>query len=142
MSKLFAIAPGVLALLLPFFSGCSDAPQIVEVSGVVTRGGQPVPGLTVNFMPADGRPSWGLTDAEGKFTLHYNKQYEGARVGKHKVFVVFRASSPQEEMDLLSGKIKPHPDQRTIAEKYGNPATTPLEIEVSTSGQVINLALD
>lgn len=120
--------------------GCSDAPDLVQIQGRVTRGGQPVRGLIVQFYPEDGRPSWGKTDAEGKFTLNYSKHYDGARLGKHKVFVGFDNTdeTPYDEM----GRQKLSDDQKEIIKKYGDVATTPLEVELKDEGQVVEIKLD
>jgi hypothetical protein len=136
--KPFACLAVVAALLV----GCSDAPDIARVTGHVTRNGQPVAGATLNFMPENGRPSWAVTDAEGKYELHYSKEYEGALVGKHKVFVVFRPADPKEEAEIMAGRLKRPADQDAIMAKYGKWDTTPLEVEIKESGQVVDLKLD
>jgi hypothetical protein len=125
---------------LVFLAGCSDAPDLVQINGRVTRGGQPVPKILLQFYPQDGRPSWGQADAEGKFKLHYNKHYEGARLGKHRVFVAFENSTetPYDE----SGRQKLNPDQRAVIEKYGKLETSPLEVDLQRNGQDVEIKLD
>src|SRR5688572_18827196 len=83
---------GAAMVLVTFLAGCSKGPNIVPVTGQVTRDGKPVAGLMLNFMPEDGRPSWAITDAEGKYELQYSKSYEGGLAGKHKVFVGYDAN--------------------------------------------------
>ena len=79
--------------------GCGPrGPVVVRVTGTVTHQGKPVPNLVLNFKPEEGRPSWGITDAEGKYFLEYNRDRKGAVVGKHTVWVRFRPSSPSQEM--------------------------------------------
>src|SRR5688572_11184430 len=86
-----------LILLLAACAGCgSDAPEIVRVSGTVTRGGKPVPGLIVHFQPEGGRPSWGQTDAQGHYDLDYDPDHRGAKVGKHKVFFELGSAGASE----------------------------------------------
>src|SRR4029453_4672236 len=48
--------------------GCKgvDAPDVVPVSGLATRNGQPVPSVTLCFQPSSGRPSFGECDSPGK----------------------------------------------------------------------------
>jgi hypothetical protein len=124
--------------------GCgSKGPQVVKVTGTVTRGGQPVELLVVNFWPHKGRPSWGVTDKEGHYTLNYERNRDGAVVGPHKVWVEVRPTSPKMESELRSGKLKLHPEMKAILEKYGK-ETTPLKnIEVKDEDpQIINLKLD
>src|SRR4051812_22922579 len=106
------------ALALTALAGCgTDAPPIGLVSGTVTHGGKPVPNLTVNFMPTNGRPSWGMTDSDGYYKLHWDENNDGAEVGTHKVSVAFVPGSQAEE----SGRTKKKPavpvDQKAIMSK-------------------------
>ena len=129
-----------LLLAIAFCPGCgSDEPEIVRVTGTVTRGGRPVTGMLVHFQPEGGRPSWGQTDAQGHFDLDYDPQHRGARVGKHKVFFELGsggASAPGESARATSD------EQREILKKYGNRDTSPLEVEIKDEGQVVDLKLD
>ena len=108
----------------------------------LSRDGKPVAHLFINFMPEGGRPSWGQSNENGEFTLNYDPQRQGAEVGTHKVFVRFRPSSPQEELDVLSGKKKFHGDQKAIEAKYGKLETTPLTVEVKSGGGPIAIVVD
>jgi hypothetical protein len=129
---LFLVAPG-----------CgSSGPRVVKVSGTVTRDGQPVNKLFLNFYPEHGRPSWGVTDADGHYTLTYVRDGDGAVTGTHKVWVQFRPSSPKEEADYHNGVLKLHPQMKDILAKYGKQETTPLTVVVKEDNQVTNLALD
>ena len=135
----------VAGLLLAFAAvtllpGCSDAPDLVQIQGRVTRGGNPLPGVIVQFHPEDGRPSWGKSDAEGKFTLNYSKHYEGARLGKHRVFVNFD-NTPETPYDE-TGKQKLNADQQAVIEKYGQLESTPLEVDLHEKRQVVEIQLD
>jgi hypothetical protein len=121
-------------------SGCGDAPDLVQVQGRVTRAGKPVPGVILRFQPEEGRPSMGKSDAEGKFKLSYSKQYEGARVGKHRVFVVFD-NTPETPYDE-SGRQKLNAEQQAIIQKYGKPETSPLEVDLQEDGQLVEIKLD
>jgi hypothetical protein len=126
--------------VVTLLSGCSDAPDLVQIQGLVNHGGKPVPNIIVQFQPEDGRPSVGQADAEGKFKLTYSKHYEGARLGKHRVFVAFPNSTetPYDE----SGRQKLNADQQAIIQKYGQLETTPLEVELTENGQVVEIKLD
>ena len=97
------IGGGIVVVFLA--AGCSDGPRIVQIEGTATRKGQPVPNITVFFMPIiEGRRSWAITDEEGKFKLTNSAEVQGVPVGKHKVSVAFRPKDPKEEMfgsDLL-----------------------------------------
>lgn len=131
-----------LALVPLAATGCGDpdAPEIARVTGQATRGGKPVPSLTVNFMPTDGRPSWGITDAQGRYELEYNADYKGAKVGHHKVYVGFRPTSIDGSASDVEGLSDE--DRRAIMEKYGSEQTTSLEVDVTEDRQVIDLKLD
>lgn len=70
-------------------SGCGgpDGPEIIEVTGTVTMGGSPVADAQVQFTPNEGRPSFGTTDAEGKYRLEYTSGRYGAVPGRHRVSI-------------------------------------------------------
>ena len=124
-------------------AGCGqNGPRVVRISGTVTRGGKPVANLHLNFLPDHGRPSWGVTDEAGRYTLHYDRSQDGAVTGTHTVFVAFRPRDPGEEMAMQQGKIKMPQDLRAILAKYGKQETTPLKIKITEDGQVVNIPLD
>jgi hypothetical protein len=78
----------LLAVLISSTIGCSsrsDIPPLGEVTGTVTLDGNPLEAATVTFAPAKGRPSIGMTDSLGSFTLDYAAGYGGAVVGSHTV---------------------------------------------------------
>jgi hypothetical protein len=121
------IPVAVLGVLLAA-AGCgSDGPKIVPISGVATYKGEPVPSLLLTFTPEKGRPSWGVTDSGGRFTLEYDAKNKGALVGNHTVSATYRASSPDEEM----GKVKPHPAVKVVTEKYGDSVKSPYKVEIT-----------
>lgn len=134
----------VLAAVVPALAGCSGkkGPEVVRVSGTVTRNGQPVPNLFLNFVPTQGRPSWGITDEQGRYTLNYTRGQDGAVTGTHKVWVKYKPSDPGEEMAMMQGRAKVPQELAEIVEKYGKQETTPLEFQISEDGQVIDIALD
>jgi hypothetical protein len=107
--------------------GCDSGPKIVKVAGVATYKGEPVPSLLLNFQPDTGRPSWGITDAKGRFALEYDAQHKGALVGRHTVSATYRASTPDEEM----GAVKPHPAIKAITAKYSDSEKSPLKVEIT-----------
>jgi hypothetical protein len=131
--------------LLIFLTGCGQSgPEVVRVHGTVTRAGKPIPDLMVNFVPDNGRPSIGLTDAKGHYTLQYDKTHEGALVGNHKVFFVYR---PQQQLEPgaemgRGGMQKMPPEVTAILAKYGKYEITPLKIEIKKDSKVVDLSLD
>ncbi len=138
------IATGLVpAFLLLLVGGCgSSGPQVVKVSGTVTRGGKPVDKLMVTFLPDNGRPSWGITNKDGQYTLNYERGRDGAVTGNHTVWVKVQPASPKEEADMAQGLVRMHPEMTAILHKYGNAKHSPLKVEVKNDEQVIDLPLD
>jgi hypothetical protein len=135
-SRLWSVP--VLAFALAVVGGCSNEPRVYSVSGTATRGGKPVPSLLIQFQPASGRPSWGITDAQGKFTLEYTEKIKGAVAGNHAVTAVFRAMTPDEEMKG-AGNNKLYGE---IAGKYGDVSRTPMKIDITKSESNLELKFD
>jgi len=141
--KTISRSPLVLpvALAVVAVAGCSQGPDVVHISGTVTRGGEPVPNLIVNFQPEQGRPSWGFTDPQGHYTLHYTQDKDGAVVGHHRVYVNFQPRDPEVQFAITQGTYGYPPGIKEIEQKYGDPETTPLEFDIQESRE-INLQLD
>ncbi|MCA9086161.1 MAG: carboxypeptidase regulatory-like domain-containing protein [Planctomycetaceae bacterium] len=87
MSRLF-LCISMLVCLLPGCGGGANLPELGLVTGKVTSGGQPVVNARVTFTPKEGRPSTGLTDADGLYALNYTVEAAGAMLGQHTVTVV------------------------------------------------------
>lgn len=134
------IRPLPLAALgaLLVFAGCSSGPKIVKVSGVATHKGVPVPSLRINFQPEQGRPSWGDTDANGRFTLEYDASNMGAVLGRHTVSAAHQPGSPDEEMGL----VKPHPAIKSVTAKYSDMWNSPLKVEITGPTDNLELKFD
>ena len=66
-----------------FFS--SPAIPLGTVAGQVTLNGSPLSAATVEFTPAVGSPSYGVTDSSGRYTLSYLPGKPGAALGEHTV---------------------------------------------------------
>jgi hypothetical protein len=131
---------GLLLFMSLFFLGCGQSgPRIVKVHGTVTHQGRAVANIIVKFMPDEGRPSWGLTDKEGRYNLHYDRSHEGALIGKQKVWVEYRPMSPKEEME---GNFRIPKNIESILEKYGDKQNPALTVDIEKENQVVDLALD
>lgn len=76
-----------LAILSAATHGCNraDGPPLGKVSGVVTLDGQPLADAIITFAPPNGRPSQGITGSDGRYTLAYTAEQQGAMVGDHVV---------------------------------------------------------
>ncbi len=84
-SRVMWMFPVILAMY-----GCGgDAtrPAIATVTGVVTLDGTPLENATVLFQPENGRPSSGITDKDGRYTLSYAAGVPGAAEGAHTVYI-------------------------------------------------------
>jgi len=70
-------------------TGCGDGrPQRVSVSGHVRIDGQPLRSGGIRFFPAEGRPSTGTIDHEGRFSLSTFDLNDGCTLGNHRVAVI------------------------------------------------------
>ena len=131
------LIPMVLLGVLLAAVGCDSGPKVVKVSGVATFKGQPVPSLRLTFQPDHGRPSWGDTDENGRFTLEYDADNKGALVGRHTVSAAYQPRTPDEEM---SGKVPPA--VRAVTAKYGDTLKSPLKIEITGSTDNLEVKFD
>jgi hypothetical protein len=132
---------GGLAALLLVVCGCAPkGPEIVPISGTALRSGKPVPNIELMFYPASGRPSWGVTDEAGRFSLHYSREQEGALVGRHKVTV--RGRQPQSAAEEFAGTITAPPEIGELRAKFGSLDTTPLVIEITKRDADLQVVLD
>jgi hypothetical protein len=137
--------PVLLAL-----AGCekSDYPEMAKVTGTVTYKGKPVPNMMVNFMPTEGRPSWGKTDSNGKFEMTYDSDYKGAKIGHHKVYFTPPATTIDMGKSKESGKALAEASGLTPEEmgafrkKYGLEETTKLEVDIKKDPEDLKLELD
>jgi len=125
-----------LALLL---AGCGNREKLVKVNGTATRNGKAVPNLGIHFVPEKGPSSHGRTDPLGQFTLTQSSGQEGVLVGAHKVWVQL-PPQPQQKAELL--RRAADPDMEDLLQKYGNPQTTPLTVEVKEGQESISVVLD
>ncbi len=123
---------GVLFVIL---SGCgSSGSPIVAVHGLVKLDGKPVPEAVVQFVPEKGRPSTGITDANGRYDLVYTHDQKGALIGTHKVKI-----TTGREKAVVEGKVV----QETVLEKIPMQynVNSNLTAAVKTSGSAIDFEL-
>jgi len=137
MKSANVFVPALALVFLLSLCGCdSGGPKIVKVSGTLTRNGKPVPNLEVYFMPTQGRNSVGMADDQGRFSLGYTADQDGALVGTHTVFVVF--NPPRSGAERVAAPA----DLRPILDKYGSKETSPLTVEIKKSVSNLELKLD
>lgn len=81
------LAVGVLVSfkLLTWLFWTSAGTSLGYVRGTVTFNNEPLTQATVEFTPADGAPSYGITDRQGRYELEYLPGKPGAMLGEHTV---------------------------------------------------------
>lgn len=139
----------VVLLSIGVLVGCGaetpERPRTTPTGGVITYKGQPVKDASVSFVPdvpaseaARHVGAFGVTDAEGNFTLMTYKSGDGAVPGKYKVTVSKRESlvkKPEPETgadDYVDpgGGTAPPPPKSVLPSKYSSPDTTDLVVTV------------
>ena len=144
---------GLLAIMV--FTGCGGSGlELVPVEGTLTLDGKPLAHKTLFFAQIDDTPghgAGGTSDAEGKYTLRAvvpgaTKDYPGIPPGRYRVTV----SEPRFPIDASTGEEGDEPalavgpgmvnPPSNIPPVYGT-KRSPLVIEVTESGGVINLPL-
>ena len=144
MKKLLYLACPVLLGL--FVIGCGNkGPSVVPVSGTVTQGGKPVPNLFINFEPESGRPSWAVSDEQGKFVAKYDSNQEGMVTAKHKVWFQWRPRDPKDQMieqGFATGKSSKTAEVKEILKKYGNRDNPEVSIEIKQATPNLEIKLD
>lgn len=136
--RLTLTAGAILALLAPPAPAEKDKPadKTGTVSGKVVYQGQPLPGGTITFVPAKGKPVTVAIDADG------NYKATAVPVGAARIAV--------ETASLKPGR-KPPKDKKIpgdqggkylrIPEKYGNPKTSGLTLEIQSGKQTHDIHL-
>lgn len=122
-----------LAAICFVATGCGDGrPARVPVAGQVLIDGKPLTRGYIRFVPAEGRPSTGNLDADGRFTLTCFETGDGALVGTHRVEVNGQQAIDDRQMKWHAPK------------KYATVTTSGLtqQIESPTDSLQINLSWD
>jgi hypothetical protein len=79
---------------LTALAGCAKPREFAEVEGVVTMNGKPLAGIEVLFLPDPehgnaGNTALGLTDKEGRYRLHNDRdKKDGTVLGVHRVLLI------------------------------------------------------
>jgi hypothetical protein len=122
--RLLCLTTAVAAALA---SSCSRSTRkpVYPVRGQVLINGKPAAGATVFFYPVDSDPDalapYGVTDANGSFTLTTYLTFDGAPAGEYVVTV--RCPGPPRRGDEDQG-----PDR--LKGRYGDPKTSTLRAKV------------
>ena len=123
---------GSAALLVLLGCGGVDGPDLGQVTGTVLMDGNPVSNAVLVFQPEHARPSYGRTDAEGKYELYYTDEKPGATIGEHRISI-----TTGEEGDEDSGQAG---QKESIPAKYN--IRTELTREVAAGENTIDFKLD
>src|SRR5262245_14949605 len=130
-----------VALLL---AGCSrGGPEIVPIEGNLTYQGEPVPNVRIYFVPTSGRPSWGISDDNGRFVLDYDLDHDGAKVGTHTIWLVDQGQNvdPTLAMSGAATRKKRSPELAAVIAKHAQDKST-LQVEVKKADRNFQLKLD
>lgn len=132
MAALIRLSVALLMPLVGVIVGCGPSPT-VPASGRLTYKGEPVGGVSVQFVPLmGGRPSTGFTDSDGRFELWYTRDLSGVVPGRHAVTLDWYPTSDAEKpTEAIAAAIKLH-----------GSGGKPLEVEVDASTPQINLAIE
>ncbi|WP_040352914.1 carboxypeptidase regulatory-like domain-containing protein [Blastopirellula marina] len=126
-----------LALCGLLLAGCSagpsDLPEVAPVTGTVTLDGKPLNNATLKFQPTAGRPSTGLTNEQGQYSLRYNIDLDGAKLGDHSVTI-----TTYQEFDDPSNPSKPASPERLPAKYH---TKSELVAEVTAGDNVVDFDL-
>jgi hypothetical protein len=124
---------------LPALTGCSSgssAPPLGDVTGKITLNGTPLPDATVEFQPAQGRPSMGVTNAQGEYRLSYTGSEKGALPGQHTVRITTARSQSGGEGGQPLIEARPE----LVPETYNDQTT--LTADVKAGSNVIDFPLE
>jgi hypothetical protein len=121
------LAPWLLLLLFPFCTGCGQSgPATALVKGKVSLDGRPLTTGRIITLPESGRGANGLVAADGTFELSTFGERDGATLGKHKIGVV--------AYEGTGGGPESGNGRSLVPERYNNPETSNLTIDVKSSG--------
>jgi len=113
--KLSTIVVALVSLV-----GCDSGTSLSPVKGIVTFDGKPYPNAQVRFVPASGRPSIGMTDDSGVYTLTYIRDEKGAVPGAYKVDITTVYTSTSDSDGGKEPKEKIPPKYNTLTELNAN----------------------
>lgn len=117
---------GITSVGLCIGCGGNAGPELASVSGTVTLDGEPLPHANITFIPEgeDGSPSYGGTDAEGRYRLMFSHNQAGAMPGNHRVQIEMQAPDTDD-----SGNPIGPTDIVELPAKYRSPGKLTAEVE-------------
>lgn len=111
--------------------GCGPSgPPLAPVEGVVTLDGAPLDGALLEFQPdsRDGSPSYGETDAEGRYQMKFSQSLDGAWVGDHTV----RITTLNENARVRERVPRAYNEESTLRETVQANQTNEIDFALST----------
>ncbi len=134
----FAVAAAGLAAAL---AGCGSSYDVGKVSGTVTLDGEPLAGAVVTFSPTKGgAPSFGRTDASGKYTLQYTRDTAGAEIGEHSVSVSTHTSGDPDADPPLPASPEKVPTKYNVdtqLTKTVEPGPNTIDVVLDSEGEIV-----
>jgi hypothetical protein len=131
----------IIVLFLTCCIGCGGVktpdgmPELFPCEIIVTQEGQPLADAIVTVQSVDS--SWnatGGTDGNGKAVLFTQGKYPGVPAGKYKVII--NKTVAEKEPSTFEGKpATVEIGYYFIEEKYRDAQTSPLEIEITSTGE-------
>lgn len=122
---------GCAAIIVPIVIGCGGDMKVAPVTGTVTLDGSPLARASVLFQPdAGGRPSFAVTDQNGKYTLAYSMQEQGAEVGACTVKI--STVMQPEDSDGSDSRTKKSAPERVPARYEKEPVVVKVEAKPNT----------
>lgn len=116
-------------------AGCGAQMKVAPVTGTVTLDGQPLEQVSVLFQPDNGRPSFGVTDKQGKYQLAYNRGQGGAEVGECTVKVSEMKNDEEAPTKPVAKKVK------GVESPFDRYAKDPLKVKILPKKNTIDIAL-
>jgi hypothetical protein len=128
----FKLVAAVVALA--FVVGCDGGAGMSPVTGTITLDGIPYPSAQVRFVPETGRPSIGITDESGVYSLVYIRDEKGAAPGSYKVDVttVYVSSSDSDGGKEPAEKIPPKYNKATELTATVEPGENVIDFDLTS----------
>jgi hypothetical protein len=123
----------VAAAVVLACTGCQPTSSLGRVHGTVTLDKKPLASGSIVTLPSAGRGARGVIK-DGKFELGTEGDSDGAVIGTHKVAVIAREPSQGSGPEAAAGKL-------LVPEKYTNPTTSELTIDVKAGDNTATLEL-
>lgn len=131
----------VIAVVLGLCFGCDDGinQKTYPVTGEVRFDGKPFKGLTVVLRPIDKTKfkrqeiPQGITDENGKYSIHTYTSNDGAPAGEYKVGIALMQPLDEEGGD----QVKRDLSQPLVPLKYADPETSGFKATVDKKATVL-----